>query len=84
MTKSYLYSFETKNQIYKNWEIELIAPRLTIKNFAHEMHYYIRIYIKQEKPFLKLVKFLFLNAVQRIFYTIGAFLSRIDNSGDGA
>ncbi len=77
MTKSY---FAFKNKIvntYDSWEESLIAPKFTIKNFADELHYYLRIYLRKNKPVSKILIFLFLNATQRILYTIGTFLIKI-------
>ena len=77
MTKSYINIQKESEGLYQPWEQSLIAPRFTIKNFAEELHFYLRIYIKQKRSLTKIIIFLFLNAIQRILYTIGTFLIRI-------
>ena len=59
--------------IYESWEESIIAPKLTLKSFADELHYYIRLYLLKRKKLTDFFLFLFLNATQRIFYTIGTF-----------
>ena len=77
MTKSYIIFEKVNEGRYQPWEQSLNAPRFTIRNFADELHFYLRIYINQKKPLSKIMIFLFLNAIQRILYTIGTFLIRI-------
>jgi len=77
MAKSYLVINDKKDNIYRHWEESLIPPKFTIKNFADELHNYLRIYLKKNKPISKILIFLFLNATQRILYTIGTFLIKI-------
>ena len=77
MTKSYFVINEKKDNIYGSWKESLIAPKFTIKNFADELHYYLRIYLRENKPLSKILIFLFLNATQRILYTIGTILIKI-------
>ena len=79
MTKSYFIERELAQVSYKSWEESIIAPKFNLKNFMDELHYYVRIYIIQKKSFLKSMKFLFLNAVQRIFYTYGTILIKLRN-----
>lgn len=71
MTKSYIGLETEKGEIYNSWDQCIIAPKFTLRNFAEELHYYLRIYLIKKKSFTKIVMFLFLNAIQRIFYTIG-------------
>ena len=59
---------------YNSWCLELITPKFTIRNFSDELHYYLRIYLKQKKSFWGILIFLFLNATQRVCYTIGSFI----------
>ncbi len=80
MTKSYITPKEKEGNIYSSWEESLIAPKFTIKNFADELHYYLRIYIRKNKPLSKILMFLFLNATQRILYTFGMFLIKIKSN----
>ena len=77
MTKSYIVINDKKGNVYNSWEESLIAPKFTIKNFADELHYYLRIYLRKNKPLSKILIFLFLDATQRILYTIGTFLIKI-------
>jgi len=77
MTKSYIIFEKVNEGRYHTWELSLNAPRFTIRNFADELHFYLRIYIKQKKSLGKIMIFLFLNAIQRILYTTGAFLIKI-------
>ncbi len=77
MTKSYIIFNNKKENLYNSWEESIIAPKFTIKNFAEELHYYLRIYIRKNKPLSKILIFLFLNATQRILYTFGMFLIKI-------
>lgn len=79
MTKSYLIYQLNQNQ-YESWEKSIIAPKFNLKNFVGELHYYIRIYIKKEIPFLKSLMFLFLNITQRMLYTYGTFLINLKYS----
>ncbi len=71
MTKSYLIFDTDNNKNYTTWQESIIAPKFSLKNFADELHYYLRIYIIKKKSFNEIIKFLFLNVVQRIFYTMG-------------
>ena len=77
MTKSYITIKEKKEILYNSWEENLITPKFTIKNFADELHYYLRIYLRKNMPVFKITFFLFLNATQRILYTFGTFLIKI-------
>lgn len=77
MTKSFFVSNQVPQSSYRSWEESIIAPKFNLKNFIDELHYYIRVYIIQKKPILKSMKFLFLNAIQRIFYTYGTFLIKL-------
>ncbi len=65
--------------IYNSWEQSIIAPKFTLNNFADELHYYLRVYLRKRKPILKILMFLFLNAIQRIFYTFGTNIIKIKN-----
>ncbi|KKM86030.1 hypothetical protein LCGC14_1283130 [marine sediment metagenome] len=76
MTKSYLI-FKSNNSKNNTWQESIIAPKFSLKNFADELHYYLRIYLLKKKSFNKIIKFLLLNAVQRIFYTIGTKIALI-------
>jgi len=80
MTKSYIVINDKKGNVYNSWEESLIAPKFTIKNFADELHYYLRIYLRKNKPLSKILFFLFLNATQRILYTFGMFLIKIKSN----
>ena len=80
MTKSYIMLNNKKENIHNSWEESLIAPKFTIKNFTDELHYYLRIYIRKNKPLSKILMFLFLNATQRILYTFGMFLIKIKSN----
>ena len=71
MTKSYVGLERGVDIIYNSWEQSIIAPKFTLKNFADELHYYLRINLGKQKSLWKNLTFLFLNAIQRIFYTIG-------------
>jgi len=62
----------------KSWEESIVAPKFNLKNFVDELHYYTRIYIKRKKTFFKSIKFLFLNIVQRILYTYGTLLFKVN------
>jgi len=77
MTKSYIINKSFAKGSYNNWEAGIIAPKFTMKNFADELHYYLRIYLRKKKPFLKILAFIFLNAFQRILYTLGTNLTKI-------
>jgi len=77
MTKSYITINEKKENIHNSWEESLIAPKFTIKNFVDELHYYLRFYLRNNKPISKIAIFLFLNAIQGILYTLGTFLIKI-------
>ena len=78
MTKSYVkIEINNENRIYNSWEESVIAPKFTLKNFADELHYYLRIYLRKQKSLWKNLIFLFLNAIQRIFYTIGTDIIKI-------
>ena len=76
MTKSYFINNLSLKNRYNNWEEGIIAPRFTLKNLADELHYYLRIYIRKKKPFLKILAFLFLNVIQRVLYTLGTNLTK--------
>jgi len=80
MTKSYIAFKDKKGNFYNSWEESIIAPKFTIKNFADELHYYLRIYIRKNKPLSKILMFLFLNATQRILYTFGMLLIKIKSN----
>ncbi len=58
MTKSYFINSQLPQTSYRSWEESIIAPKFNLKNFVDELHYYIRIYITQKKPFLKSISFL--------------------------
>ncbi len=75
MTKSYIINNSINKNFYNNWDEGIIAPKFNLKSLIDELHYYSRIYILQRKSFLITIKFLFLNAIQRIFYTLGTFLT---------
>ncbi|HEC38508.1 hypothetical protein LCGC14_0706020 [marine sediment metagenome] len=77
MTNSYLVFESNNNRNYTEWQESIIAPKFSLKNFANELHYYLRIYIIKKKSFNEILKFLFLNAIQRIFYTIGTKIALI-------
>ncbi len=77
MTKSYLVLETKKGEICNSWEQCIIAPKFTLKNFTGELHYYLRVYLSKKKSFTKIMMFLFLNAVQRIFYTVGTNIINI-------
>jgi len=59
MTKSYFINSQLPQKSYRSWEESIIAPKFNLKNFVDELHYYIRIYINQKKPFLKSMNFYF-------------------------
>ena len=71
MTKSYLVTEAVNGELFNSWEQSIVAPKFTLRNFTGELHYYLRIYLRKKKSFSKIIMFLFLNAIQRIFYTIG-------------
>ncbi len=77
MTKSYLIFESDNNENYNSWQESIIAPKFSLRNFADELHYYLRIYIIRKKSFNEIIKFLFLNVIQRIFYTIGTKITLI-------
>ncbi len=77
MTKSYLIFVSDNNRTYTTWQESIIAPKFSLKSFADELHYYLRIYIIKKKSFSEIIKFLFLNAIQRVFYTIGTKITAI-------
>ena len=77
MTKSYDRIFSSQHDSSKGWEESIIAPKLSIKSLADELHYYLRLYLIENKNFLKILVFLMLNGAQRIFYTFGTFLIKI-------
>ncbi|KKM02476.1 hypothetical protein LCGC14_1784060 [marine sediment metagenome] len=77
MTKSYVELDRDVDIICNSWEQSIIAPKLTLKNFADELHYYLRINLQKQKSLWKNLIFLFLNAIQRIFYTIGTDIIKI-------
>ncbi len=77
MTKSYIMIKDKKGNVYNSWEESLIAPKFSIKNFADELHYYLRIYLRTNMSLTKIIMFLFLNAIQRILYTIGTEFIKI-------
>ncbi len=79
MTKSYIKLDSGADLIYNSWEQSILAPKFNLKNFADELHYYLRLYLRKRKPILKIVIFLFLNATQRIFYTFGTIIIKIKN-----
>ena len=79
VTKSYIIITINDENLYQSWEESLVAPKFTIKNLVDELHYYIRIYIKKKKTYLKIFQFLFLNIVQRILYTLGTFIIKRKN-----
>jgi len=54
MTKSYIVFKDKKGNFYNSWEESLITPKFTIKNFADELHYYLRIYLRKNKPLSKI------------------------------
>ena len=77
MTKSYDWIFSFQQDSYKGWEESIIAPKLTIKSFADELHYCLRLYLIKNKNIWKILLFLMLNGAQRIFYTFGTFLIKV-------
>ena len=77
MTKSYERIFSSKEDIYNGWEESILAPKLTIKSLADELHYYLRLYMIKNKNILKILLFLMLNGAQRIFYTFGTLIIKI-------
>jgi hypothetical protein len=64
-------------RVYESWEENIIAPKLTLKGFADELHYYLRSYLATKKKLSEVIFFLFLNATQRIFYSFGTFSIKI-------
>ena len=80
MTKSYLIPEKNIENYHQSRKHCLIAPKFTIKNFTYELHYYLRIYISDKKPIIKIFMFLFLNAIQRTLYTFGTFLVKIKSN----
>jgi len=76
LTKSYFKLSKHEDQQYNSWEKGVIAPKLTLINLADELHYYFKIYIKQRKSKSEILFFLFLNAIQRVFYTLGVFMGK--------
>ena len=77
MTKSYDWIFASQQDSYNGWEESIIAPKLTIKSLADELHYYLRLYLIKNKNVWRILLYLMLNGVQRIFYTFGTFLIKI-------
>ena len=77
MTKSYLVIEAVNGKLFNPWEQSIIAPKFTLRNFTGELHYYLRIYLRKKKSFIKIIMFLFLNAIQRIFYTLGTNIIKI-------
>lgn len=77
MTKSYDWIFTSQQDSYNGWEESIIAPKLTIKSFADELHYYLRLYLIKNKNVRRILLYLMLNGVQRIFYTFGTLLIKI-------
>ena len=77
MTKSYERIFSSKEDIYNGWEESILAPKLTIKSLADELHYYLRLYMIKNKNILKILLFLMLNGAQRISYTFGTLIIKI-------
>ena len=71
MTKSYFKIDQSTDVIYSSWEQSILAPKFNLKNFADELHYFLRIYQRKRIPIFKKLIFLFLNVIQRIFYTFG-------------
>jgi len=55
MTKSYIVNNNKKGNVYNSLEESLIAPKFTIKNFANELHYYLRKYLIKNKPISKIL-----------------------------
>jgi hypothetical protein len=74
LTKSYLKLDFNTSFFYNSWEQSIIAPKFTLRNFIDEMHYYLRFYIRKKRKVTIILIYLFLNATQRIFYTLGTFL----------
>ena len=77
MTKSYEWIFSLQKNSYNAWEESIIAPKLTLKSFVDELHYFLRLYLIKNKNIWKILLFLMLNGAQRIFYTLGTFLIKI-------
>ncbi len=65
------------------WEAGIIAPRLTPRALANELHYHFRRYLDKGYFLLKIAPFLFLNLVQRILYTYGFFIGRYKRCNSG-
>lgn len=78
MTKAFINTKKIPKINYNKWEQTIIAPKLTLRNFSDEMHYYFRIYLQDGKRFPKIILFLFLNVIQRIFYTIGTLIIKLN------
>ncbi len=58
------------------WEAGIIAPRLTLRALANELHYHFRRYLEKDYLMFKIAPFLFLNLIQRLLYTYGFFKGR--------
>lgn len=77
MTKAYIKKEAFSSRTYEEWDNSIIAPKFSLKNFSDELHFYLRIYLLKDKPLVKILIFLFLNAIQRVFYTIGNLIVKL-------
>lgn len=76
MTRAFVIIRKKKHyqEYFPQWEQGIVAPKLTFKALVDELHYHLRVYIKKNYSFPKIMIFLVFNIVQRILYSYAFFL----------
>ena len=83
LTCSWIIEKQSSANRVAEWEAGIIAPPLTIRSLADELHFHFRRYLEKEYSLAKVIPFLFLNLVQRFLYTYGFFIGRNKKSKSG-
>ena len=77
MTKSYLVNEIQQYELSELWEQNIVAQRFSIRNITKQMTHNIDIYIREKETLTHIIIFSFLGITQLFFYTLGAFLVKL-------
>ena len=79
MTKSYLAKEMLQNKISESLEQNIIARRFTIGTISRQMIFNLYVYFREKESLEHIIIFSFLSFMQLLFYTLGAFLVKLQN-----
>ena len=77
MTKSYLVNEIQQYELSELWEQNIVAQSFSIRNITKQITYNLNIYLREKESLTHIIVFSFLGIIQLLFYTLGAFLTRL-------